>query len=349
MLNFSNAQLNLLAGHFVGNISMDEDLRLSTDKMGKLDENVLSLLLQYFTNPFKNTGEYFHLKHETDLALNEVYTFVKAIFENENTFLEQSQNLAKHLHQKTTHPKIKAGDMYIAHFIECGAEDEVVECVGIFKSESKEKYLKVFTQSDNYEMQADEGINIHKLDKGCLIFNTEKEKGYLVVMVDNLNKQDGAHYWRDEFLNVKPREDSYFHTQGYMKLYNNFVQDKLKLEYDMDKTDEIDIQNRTINFFKEKETFDFQEFANEVIQQPEIIDKFREYKEEYQEKHEEAFADEFAISVKAVKKQAKFFKSIIKLDKNFHIYVHGSKEFIERGVDEISGMNYYKLLFNEEK
>lgn len=349
MLNFSNAELDLLAGHFVGNQTLDEELRLSNNKMENLDESVLSLLLQYFTFPFKNSGEYFHLRHDTDLALNEVYSYVTHIFENQNTFTEQSQNLAKHLFEKSTHPKIKAGDMYVAYFAECGVEDEVVDCIGIFKSESKEQYIKVYSQNENYEMQADEGLNIHKLDKGCLIFNTEKEKGYLVVLVDNLNKQEGAQYWKEDFLKVKPREDSYFHTQGYMKLYNNFVQDKLKLEYDMTKTDEIDIQNRTVNYFKEKETFDFQEFANEVIQQPEIIDKFRDYKQGYQERNEETFADEFAISVKAVKKQAKFYKSIIKLDKNFHIYVHGNKELIERGVDEISGMNYYKLLFTEEK
>jgi len=349
MLNFSNAELDHLAGHFVGNQTLDEELRLSNNKMENLDESVLSLLLQYFTFPFKNSGEYFHLRHDTDLALNEVYSYITHIFDNQNTFTEQSQNLAKHLFEKSTHPKIKAGDMYVAYFTDCGVEDEVVDCIGIFKSESKEQYIKVFSQNENYEMQADEGLNIHKLDKGCLIFNTEKEKGYLVVLVDNLNKQEGAQYWKEEFLKVKPREDSYFHTQGYMKLYNNFVQDKLKLEYDMTKTDEIDIQNRTVNYFKEKETFDFQEFANDVIQQPEIIDKFRDYKQDYQEKHEETFADEFAISVKAVKKQAKFYKSIIKLDKNFHIYVHGNKELIERGVDEISGMNYYKLLFTEEK
>jgi len=349
MLNFSNAQLDLLTAHFVGNQTLDEELKLSTEKIENLDEGVLSLLLQYFTNPFKNTGEYFHLKHESDLALNEVYSFVSSIFSDNSTFLEQSQNLAKHLYEKSTHPKIKAGDLYIARFIECGAEEDVVDCVGIFKSESKEKYLKVFSQTGNYELQADEGINIHKLDKGCLIFNMEKEKGYLVVLVDNLNKQEGAQYWKDEFLKVKPREDSYYHTQGFMKLYSNFVHDKLKPEYELSKTDEIDIQNRTVNFFKEREKFDFQEFAKNVIQQPEIIDKFRGFKHEYQEDHELTFAEEFAISDKAVKKQSKFFKSVIKLDKNFHVYVHGNREYIERGVDETTGLNYYKLLFHEEK
>jgi hypothetical protein len=41
--------------------------------------------------------------------------------------------------------------------------------------------------------------------------------------------------------------------------------------------------------------------------------------------------DGFSISAEAVKKQSRVFKSVLKLDKNFHIYIHGDKELIERG------------------
>ena len=41
-----------------------------------------------------------------------------------------------------------------------------------------------------------------------------------------------------------------------------------------------------------------------------------------------------------------FYKSVIKLDKNFHIYVHGSRQLIEQGEDEHG--KFYKLYFNEE-
>ena len=59
--------------------------------------------------------------------------------------------------------------------------------------------------------------------------------------------------------------------------------------------------------------------------------------------------DEFDISSPAVKKQQKVFKSILKLDRNFHVYIHGNREMIERGYDEERSMNYYKLYFEEEK
>jgi hypothetical protein len=59
-------------------------------------------------------------------------------------------------------------------------------------------------------------------------------------------------------------------------------------------------------------------------------------------------ADEFYISPQAVKKQARVFKSVIKLDKNFHIYVHGDRELIEKGYDEALQKHYYKIYFDRE-
>ena len=38
---------------------------------------------------------------------------------------------------------------------------------------------------------------------------------------------------------------------------------------------------------------------------------------------------------------------VIKLDKNFHFYVHGSRELIEQGVDE-EGRKFYKIYYKEE-
>lgn len=347
MLNFSNTELCHLIAHTLGNKTLDEPL-ITSHKTIRIDENLKSLLLQFFIGPFKSSGEYFHLSHPTDLGMNEVYAYVSEIFENPESFSEQSRHLAAHLYEKSNHPKIKQSDFYVAYFTDCVAEDEVVDCIGLFKSENRQKFLKVFSNEEGYELEAQEGIDIHKLEKGCLIFNTEKDKGYLVTIVDSQSKQSEARYWKDEFLNAKNREDNYFHTQGYMKMYHHFVEEKLKEDFEVTRADEIDIKNRTVNFFKEKEKFDFQEFAEEVIQQPEIVDKFREYKEEYQEQNQFTIADEFDISTKAVKKQAGVYKSVIKLDKNFHIYVHGKREYIERGEDEVTGMKYYRLLFTEE-
>jgi hypothetical protein len=78
------------------------------------------------------------------------------------------------------------------------------------------------------------------------------------------------------------------------------------------------------------------------------VQSFERYKEGFEQQHQVAIDDRFDISDSAVKKQAKVFKSILKLDKNFHVYIHGSRELIEKGYDEEKKLNYYKIYFREE-
>eukprot|EP01118_Nematostelium_gracile_P009694 TRINITY_DN3272_c0_g3_i2.p1 TRINITY_DN3272_c0_g3~~TRINITY_DN3272_c0_g3_i2.p1 ORF type:complete len:387 (+),score=78.00 TRINITY_DN3272_c0_g3_i2:721-1881(+) len=106
--------------------------------------------------------------------------------------------------------------------------------------------------------------------------------------------------------------------------------------------------NKSMKYFKEKESFDLDEFANEVIANEDGIESFKNFKKSYEEEFDTAIPDSFDINTAAVKKQARVFKSIIKLDRNFHIYIHGDKELIEKGFDEDKSMNYYKVYFKEE-
>ena len=39
---------------------------------------------------------------------------------------------------------------------------------------------------------------------------------------------------------------------------------------------------------------------------------------------------------------------MLKLDKNFHVYVHGKRDYIEKGFDSQKGMNFYKLFYENE-
>ena len=72
------------------------------------------------------------------------------------------------------------------------------------------------------------------------------------------------------------------------------------------------------------------------------------YKEEFQQANDMVVPDSFGISDSAIKKQSRNFKSVIKLDKNFHVYVHGDTKRIKKGVDPETGLNYYQLFFEEE-
>jgi len=80
-----------------------------------------------------------------------------------------------------------------------------------------------------------------------------------------------------------------------------------------------------------------------------LIESFNNYKKVYESENEIQISNEFEVSDSAVKKQFRVMKSVIKLDKNFHIYVHGNREYITKGFDEKTGMQYYQVFFKEEK
>lgn len=338
--------INHISVHRVGNKNNNEGLLLSEQPL-RLEVKLTDALMEYFQAPLK-VEEYYHLHHESSLELNEVYTYAAAIFNNPEALHEQSIHLAKHLFACSEHPNIKEGEFYTVYFQDCVLEGELLHAVGLFKSENKDTFLKVNPKEDGFDLLTDQGINIHKLDKGCLIFNTEKEDGYMVAVVDNTNKATEAQYWIDDFLHLKQREDSYYQTANVLKMAKGFITKELPEQFNVTKADQADLLNKSISFFKEQESFNMDDFEAEVIVQPEVINQFKQYKNEYQQEREMYIADAFDISTPAVKKQQRVFKSILKLDKNFSVYIHGDKSLIERG-QEPDGRKYYKLYYTEER
>ncbi len=347
MLYTEEISIAQLVLHKVGNKSQDEGIRISANPI-PVDDAVQSLLLQYFLSPFKSE-EYYNLTHESDVSFNEVYRYVSQIFENPESLYDQSVHVARHLYEESTHPKIKSGELYVVYLRDCIVDGEQTDAVGLFKSESKETFLKVYPSGDSFEIEYEDGINIHKLDNGCLIFNTEKENGYLVSVVDNLRQSGEATYWRDNFLNLAPRRDDFHQTEQCLEMCKQFVTERLPENFHIDKADQADMLNRSVAFFKENDEFSFDDFATQVMKQPEVIESLKEYKEEYENNMDVKIDDQFDISETAVKKQSKNFKSVIKLDKNFHIYIHGNRNLIEKGYDAQKDMGFYRLYFNEEK
>ncbi len=343
MILRENASIRGMAIHKVGN-KLSEGLYLSKSAF-HLSNDLHNVFLEYFLSPFKNR-EYYNFYHDSDLDLNEVYTYACRLFDDTGSVFIQSVSLAKHLYEKSTHPKIKGGEFYTVYFKDCVLDGVAVDAVGLFKSENKDTFLKVFTSGDGFDIESEEGINISKLDKGCLIFNTEREKGFVVAVIDNTNKGSEAQYWMDDFLHVRQRKDEFYNTSNVLSLCKDFVTRELPQQFSVSKADQVDLLNKSVKFFKNNESFDMNEFSTEVIAQPEVIESFKRFKDSFQRDQDIDMPDTFDISETAVKKQSRIFKSVIKLDKNFHIYIHGNRELIEQGSDEKG--RFYKLYFKEE-
>ena len=177
------------------------------------------------------------------------------------------------------------------------------------------------------------------------MFNDNADDGYKVLLVDNTNKGDEAKYWKEFFLNVKPQEDTYYHTKNYLKMCKDFASEAFP---EADRIDQMSLVQESAKFFKEEDAFDKVSFHEKVLQEPEIIDAFEDFKENFQDRNQMQIYDEFDINSEAVKKMKGVFKSVLKLDKNFHVYVHGNRNYIKKGFDEESNMNFYQLFYKEE-
>lgn len=327
--------------HQVGNKSNDEPLVLSSNPL-ELTDTIKKDLKQYFLSHFKPM-EYSCFEHDASLSLNEVYSYVSAIFENQENLAQQSKYLAQSLYRKGVHPNIKGGEFYVVYFKNCLLDGEMTDAVGLFKSENNDSFLKVQRNGDRFEILQELGVNINKLDKGCLIFNTNKEDGYVVSVVDNSNRGE-AKYWVEDFLQVKRKNDSYTQTQNAMTMCKSFIS---QLPSDIDKADKAAMMNRVVEGLKQ-ESVSIDSVASKAFG-PELSAGFNSFRNEYQKTHDVRFDESFQGKPESIKRRSVGTITTIKLDKNFDVNIHGGEQYIERGYDENRGMKYYKLFFNEEK
>lgn len=347
MIDYTTGIMEQVAVHRIGNKTKEEELQLSKSLLDISDLKVKEMLFKFFLTPFSDQEYYSFSFSNDDFTMNPMYIYATQIFDKSNDFHGDTTSIAKHLYELSVHPQIKSGDLFVAYFTELVTEDEVTDAIGIFKSENKQSFLKLDSRKDDFAIQCDDGINIEKLDKGCLIFNTEKETGYKICIVDKSSKSTEAQYWKDDFLQLKPCADNYHKTKEFLHVANKFVTKELKKDPDISRADQIDLLNRSVEYFKTHDTFEKDEFEREVFKDDGMIESFRNFDELYRAKYEMEVTDSFEISPHAIKKQERVLKSVLKLDKNFHIYIHGDTSLIEQGVER-DGRKYYKIYFQNE-
>lgn len=349
MLNLFNAQIEVLSLHKIGNKSRNESMVLS-EQPYKLNDEITPLLKEFFLKPFREKEEnYFQFAHEVDLEYNNMFRFVSNIFENSNRSHEISKNITEHLFEQSNHPHIKNGEVYVVYFTNVSIDNIITDAVGIFKSEIKKDFIQIQENGSHLEMLLEQGILLEKIDKGALIFNHKKEEGYKVLTIDS-NRYD-ARYWLEHFLSVDAFHDENFNTKKYLKFCQEFAKDVvLPAE---DKQQEVMFMNRAINHFAKNDEFEESSFLNEVIDNPDLIPEFKNYKVDKGAKYSIEDLTSFPISNSAVSEVKRKFKSVINLDTNIQIKLNfvnqeSADKYVEKGYDEERQMYYYLVYFNKE-
>jgi hypothetical protein len=342
-MDFTHPKVNRIITHKVGNKLKNEPLFLS-DSLQPCDAELEEVLVDFFLRPFLRKEEYMSFTHASDINLNEAYHYVRTIFETaeEGRFIATSRNIAKHLFNASTHPKIVPGELLIVHFANVPHGDANVSAVGIFKSEHKESFLKVTDNGRDIRFSKETGINISRIEKGCLVFD-DADGEYDVLVID---RDQHTQYWVNKFLNVEPKKTDAYNTKQVLSLCKAFGDEVLSLKYEPDA--KLDFLNGAVDFLEKNERFDYDAFIRDetIFRDPGVRKEFLDFRE---------FSDfeptPFEIAQRDVKRERRMIKSVVRLDTGMEVRFspHASGEkYFEKGFDAKRGMHYYTLFFNEE-
>lgn len=343
MLNFANAKIPCAVVHHlpnpsIGNPSFAKD---TFEPDESLSEQVFDYLKRLFPNP-----EYFKFGYTNgDFVLNPVYNYACNTFDDEAQFLEHSTRIAKTLLDHSKSELIKDGDLLIFYIKGILFEDnEILDAICLLKIESKSKFIQL---SQTNELIVSEGIDYQSIDKACLILHNERKFGLKVLNKDRSNIGNASKYWQDDFLHLIRFDNEYLFTNQYIKLTANFIKQKTSGFNPEDNVEQAASLQKAQKYFQKNENFVEEEFVHEVFDKPAQKAEFARYKALNEENTNMSYPKEFEISPEGVKKIERVFKSVIKLDKNFHIYVHGDTRKIIKGEDN-EGRKFYTLYYDSE-
>ncbi len=271
--------------------------------------------------------------------LNPVYQFTSKIFDDKESFLKQSVNMATYLYDQSVHPNIRSGELYVL-LLECEFKKNAVEAIAILKSEKKDPFLATDNDGREISVRTIYGTGLKGLDKGCLILNVDKENGYVVGTVDNTNNGSDAQYWTDCFLHVTDCDDDYHQTVKLMDMCKGFM----KQQDGISNIERAIAAKKTADVFATGDTIQVDALADMICQDEKQKREFAAYRELF-EKHNGGFAEEVNVVKKAAIRKPVTKMTTLRLGSDFEVKVLNSSAHIEKG--EEKGKKYYKLYFQE--
>lgn len=352
MIELSTAQVNNMVVHIVGNKLRQEGVRLSNTSTQITDNVLMELLFRHFLQPFSKTSSIYNFSHNSNLSFNETYVYLKSLFKNPESLVTESVRLARNLYEKSIHPRVRGGEFFVLYITNCLFDGRSTDAVGIFKVETKDTFLKVTERENGFQIRTDEGINIGRLDKACLVFNTQADTGYRLVVIDNNTKGgEEARYWKDEFLNVHESQTEESITQSYMQMASRVIG---QMYSDEDAEQKARVRTKAINYFEDNDMFNYEKFVKQVFLNEENANEHLSIERKEQEERREIYLpEEFNISKQTVAKIKRRTRNVIQLDTNFELLIKGFDENtyvnLERDYDTNRGMYYYKIYFNTER
>jgi len=350
MIKRTRASISKFIIHKVGN-KFNSATNIFSENTITFDEESYELVKPFLLKPFGSVAESFRFSHHANVELNEINNYTNEIFSDEASFIEVSKNIVHHLYEQSNSAQIKTGDVIVALFEDIEYKESITQAIGIFKIENKVDFFQTYMEEDVLDLYVQKGISTRRLDKGCLIINSNDDEGRVVLSVDNNNYD--AQYWLKNFLNVKYANDYNQHTQNYIEFCKDFSEEVLREDYGIQEKGSF--LAKTVDYMKENDAVNIHEFKDEVFfDKDDYKELFDSYKKKYETINDVLVHNNFNVSDVVLKKQKPKMRTEIKLDTNIQIKLDidapdASSEYLEKGYDEAKKMKYYKVYFNDEE
>ncbi|MER2262201.1 MAG: nucleoid-associated protein [Psychrobacillus sp.] len=333
MLEVNESKLDQYIVHYVGDsLILGDEAYIQPEVMLEAAFTQLAFNKVDFEQPYD-------FYHQTDLGLNEVFTYVNTIFDNKNSFLEQSKNIAVHLQSVSQHPNIKNGELFIGLFENCIWNTEAKRAISIVKIDEKEMYLDIKSEQEKVIVNGVDGINVKKINNIAVILDMGPDTPPAVFM--KTKKKEDVVYWQERFLNIRVADEYFQKTSLALTECKKYI----VKEESFTNTEKLGLLNKTLDYFRNEEAFEVDEYIETVfekadqVQKDIIINSVKPF--------------ETVISESAIAKIEKNYKRKIKLDSNIEIQVNVRdieqvEQLIEVGYDEVTNRKFYKIYFQEE-
>ena len=274
-VNLREAGLTSLALAKIGNPLKGEPL-LTSKELCKFDEEESDLLTSCFLNPFRSLDPHQLQRTKTEEG-NPLFGYAYTVFNDNDNLLNSAKEIAHYLYTKSYHPNIKSGDLCISMMEGIIIKGKSVSGICIIKSENKVPFLQISDNDGDLTLTTQHGIYPDKVDKGCLILNYQKEKGYIVYLFD---KSGNTQFWNKDFVAAAPIRDEDYLTKKFGELCINFANKGLNSE--TDQNTRMTVANRALNYLNESDDFEIGNFEK-ALGEPELVDQFASFKKQYEE------------------------------------------------------------------
>lgn len=328
MIRIDSSCIDAVALTHIGNKYMGAQLE-QIKSCTKISDSEKHDLGEYFLSRI-NFVEECRFKHSLGLQYNKIYSLSRDFFSKKKSLIDIGDSINQILFDSTKNAKIKEGYLFVVSFRHCIEENREIEALGIFKAETFDTFLQCNFSNEGPNITSLEGISLHKLDKGCIIFNCKEDEGF-VINVYNTGRKSDLQYWNEDFLGIDVASNDTHNVNEIIKVCTKLLKTNMSSE------------NSTIEKIALLSELKSQIEAGE-------IDLGKLFEASNMGKDSiipEDIPNRIKVNKADIGKARP--KAVIKLDDNFTISVSGGDRYIKKGVDPNSGMHYYQFFYKDER